>query len=93
MVDLIRNAAIQAKLSEVWLEEIDKVIDNYLKELEKIGIKEVETSGVLLDGEVMQSIGTVPVEEANGLKNLKFTKCMKEDFLMLIMGDYFDLQK
>lgn len=80
MVDLIRNAAIQAKLSEVWLEEIDKVIDNYLKELEKIGIKEVETSGVLLDGEVMQSIGTVPVEEANGLKKFEIYKVHERGF-------------
>lgn len=81
MVDLIRNAAIQAQLSEAWLDEIDKLIENYLGDLEIIGIKEVETSGILLDGEVMQSIGTVPVEDANGLKKFEIYKVHERGFL------------
>ena len=62
-LDLLAQSAARAHISQQWVEDINKMIENYLTDLASIGIEQIEVEGKLLDGNEMISIGTVPYEQ------------------------------
>lgn len=73
-LDLIRKAAEQANLDQLWIDQINQATNTYIKELESLDVEEIQVLGEILDGERMISIGTVPVDSTDGYK--KFEVCI-----------------
>jgi molecular chaperone GrpE (heat shock protein) len=58
-MDLIYQSAIKMNLKD-WGEQIEVVINDYLKLLDSYGIEEIKSLGEFMNGEIMTSIGTIP---------------------------------
>lgn len=86
-LDLIRNAADQAKLEESWIMQIDQATESFIGELEMIGIREVKTKGALLDGNYMISIGTVPMDVAVGYERFQVYVVHERGFMNSNTGE------
>ncbi|MBV7508402.1 nucleotide exchange factor GrpE [Bacillus sp. sid0103] len=58
-MDLILQSALKMNLKE-WGEQIEVIINDYLKILELQGIEEIKSLGQFINGDTMTSIGTIP---------------------------------
>lgn len=66
LLDLVRSNALQ-KEDDVWINEINHVVDKALMLLTDYGIEEIPVLGQPFDGKTMEGIGTVSQDDAEGL--------------------------
>lgn len=69
-MELVYESAVKSELDN-WAKEINQVIENYIMELEAIGIQEIKAIGEFIDGEAMISVGTISNDQAPHLQKFQ----------------------